>query len=120
MMKACGYCGRENDDSAAFCAECGTAFEENVPSEPRIPALPLAKRLHELNAWSATAILLTFLSVEVVCAILAAMVVVLSLQAQGTYSPDRFGSALRAAMAMPIMSVLILIFTLALYRQHAA
>jgi hypothetical protein len=25
-MKACGYCGREDDDSAAHCRECGTAF----------------------------------------------------------------------------------------------
>jgi hypothetical protein len=23
-MKTCAYCGRENDDAAAFCAECGT------------------------------------------------------------------------------------------------
>ena len=24
-MKTCAYCGRENDDDAALCSECGTA-----------------------------------------------------------------------------------------------
>jgi hypothetical protein len=27
-MKACGYCGRENDDAAMQCRECGTSFDE--------------------------------------------------------------------------------------------
>src|SRR5216684_521974 len=26
-MKLCGYCGRENDESAHHCRECGTVFE---------------------------------------------------------------------------------------------
>ena len=25
-MKACGYCGLENDDGASLCQECGTRF----------------------------------------------------------------------------------------------
>ena len=27
-MKTCGYCGRENEDGAGTCAECGTELEE--------------------------------------------------------------------------------------------
>jgi len=32
-MKSCGYCGRENDDAAVRCAECGTEIEppQSVP-----------------------------------------------------------------------------------------
>jgi hypothetical protein len=100
IMKACGYCGRENEDSATFCVECGTAFEEKVPpeQEQRIPGLPLAKRLHELNAWSATAILLACLASHVICAILVALVAVLSLKDQSSYPVGRFESAIHTAM----------------------
>ncbi|MGA2865688.1 MAG: zinc ribbon domain-containing protein [Verrucomicrobiota bacterium] len=34
-MKSCGYCGRENEDEAAWCRECGTKF---VPPAPRAEA----------------------------------------------------------------------------------
>jgi hypothetical protein len=38
-MKKCAYCGRENDDAAAHCRECGTEFAapsvEPGPSAPR-------------------------------------------------------------------------------------
>jgi hypothetical protein len=27
-MKSCGYCGRENEDEAVHCTECGTVFED--------------------------------------------------------------------------------------------
>jgi membrane protease YdiL (CAAX protease family) len=104
-MKACGYCGRENEDNAAFCAECGTGFEAEIPSERRIPALPFAKRLRELNAWSATAILLTSLLAQVICVILVGLVVVLYRKATGSNPADRFESAL--STAMPIILVLI-------------
>jgi len=31
-MKSCAYCGRENDDAATYCGECGTAeFKSNTP-----------------------------------------------------------------------------------------
>ena len=32
-MKSCGYCGRENDDAAVRCTECGTEIEtpQSVP-----------------------------------------------------------------------------------------
>jgi len=31
-MKPCPYCGRENDDSAAACAECGNSFSPAIKS----------------------------------------------------------------------------------------
>jgi hypothetical protein len=30
-MKACGYCGRENDQEATHCRECGTSFIKERP-----------------------------------------------------------------------------------------
>ena len=103
MMKACGYCGRENEDIAAFCAECGTAFREQLPHEETSPHLPLAQRLRELNAWSATVILLAYLAAQAVCVIL--VVGVISLKAQGSYSVTSFKNVRHTAT--PIISVLI-------------
>lgn len=105
-MKACNYCGRENEDLVAFCMECGTKFEVETPPKLRVAALPLSKRLRELNSWSATALLLTFLAVDVVFAIVIVIVTVFSLHAQGS-SLERLGSETHAVMAMPITAVLI-------------
>ena len=33
-MKRCKYCGRENDDEAVHCCECGTPFPEALPVAP--------------------------------------------------------------------------------------
>jgi hypothetical protein len=33
-MKACGYCGRENESAALHCRECGTAFEDVQEESP--------------------------------------------------------------------------------------
>jgi membrane protease YdiL (CAAX protease family) len=105
-MKACNYCGRENEDLVAFCKECGTKFEVETPPKLKVAALPLSKRLRELNAWSATALLLTFFAVDVVFTIVVAIITVFSLHAQGS-SPERFRSEAHAVMAMPITAVLI-------------
>ena len=33
-MKSCAYCGRENDDAAIYCSECGTGeFRSNTPTQ---------------------------------------------------------------------------------------
>src|SRR5438105_833985 len=32
-MKTCGYCGKENEDRAEKCSECGTELKEN-PAPP--------------------------------------------------------------------------------------
>ncbi|HKQ40111.1 MAG TPA: zinc ribbon domain-containing protein [Verrucomicrobiae bacterium] len=34
-MKKCGYCGRENEDGARFCVECGTEFFETPAVSPK-------------------------------------------------------------------------------------
>src|SRR3954468_22439302 len=36
IRKECSYCGRDNDEGASFCRECGTATTE-PPSEIFIP-----------------------------------------------------------------------------------
>src|SRR5215470_9800464 len=33
-MQKCTYCGRENDDGASNCSECGTALTPVVEAEP--------------------------------------------------------------------------------------
>ena len=38
LVRTCGYCGRENEDSARACAGCGTQFEHpsTVPPKPQL------------------------------------------------------------------------------------
>src|SRR5262245_60312824 len=36
-MIACGYCGRDNDDTATHCRECGTEFPVTTPPLPEGP-----------------------------------------------------------------------------------
>lgn len=40
-MKACGYCGRDHDDAAALCHECGTEF----PPKPTVVPVPEPEEL---------------------------------------------------------------------------
>ncbi len=37
-MKNCAYCGRENEDAAAQCHECGTELTEPAPAAQRADA----------------------------------------------------------------------------------
>jgi len=40
-MKKCAYCGRENDDDATQCPECGTGeflAPDPAPTQPRVEA----------------------------------------------------------------------------------
>jgi hypothetical protein len=41
-MKNCAYCGRENDDEAVYCRECGTdGFKQPAPvAKPADPVTP--------------------------------------------------------------------------------
>ena len=44
IMKTCGYCGRENEDSATVCRECG---QSEFPS-PRVAQPPEIEREPEI------------------------------------------------------------------------
>ena len=35
-MKACAYCGKENEDNASHCVECGTEFETVENTDPAL------------------------------------------------------------------------------------
>jgi hypothetical protein len=39
-MKTCTYCGRENEDQAATCQECGEEFGQNSASTEQTPTEP--------------------------------------------------------------------------------
>ena len=41
VMKTCGYCGRENDESLSACRECGT---ELSPVDPSAPSPTISRR----------------------------------------------------------------------------
>jgi hypothetical protein len=45
-MKKCAYCGRENEDAAVYCRECGTEVFV-VPSRPPPPPMPVIEKLVE-------------------------------------------------------------------------
>jgi membrane protease YdiL (CAAX protease family) len=85
------------------------AFEEEAPSKRKIAKVPLTKRLHQCNAWSATAMFLTCLVAEFICVILMVIIAFFRLQAQGSYSPGNLESALDTVMQQ--MYVLIPVST---------
>jgi hypothetical protein len=39
-MKTCTYCGRENDDAAVCCRECGIALPKEEPTQASLESLP--------------------------------------------------------------------------------
>lgn len=70
-MKACDYCGKENEDVTVFCAACGTVFAAPVPAPeppllnpPDLPPPPPVPRV--LNGGSATLALVLFLGAQVI------------------------------------------------------
>lgn len=67
-MKACDYCGKENEDTSVFCVGCGTTL--NVPDEIRAGSLPTSASKDSprtLNARIATIILLVYLATQFFC-----------------------------------------------------
>lgn len=47
-MKTCSYCGRDNDELATHCCECGTAFLQDIaPSVNDWPSFSLFPRSAE-------------------------------------------------------------------------
>ena len=61
-MKACRYCGRESDDTAAHCAGCGTAFP---PLELGAPE-PIGSETC-LSAWRAGALAVAIVYAPYLC-----------------------------------------------------
>ena len=73
-MKRCGYCGRENEDTAAYCSECGTdRFAGTSPSPvPRAPHGP-TWRAYDSRTSPWRAVLLTVLGVTLLVVIFGAV-----------------------------------------------
>jgi hypothetical protein len=42
-MKTCGYCGRENEEDAVFCKECGLSEFPETASAQEVPAIKEAE-----------------------------------------------------------------------------
>src|ERR1051325_5350742 len=62
LMKACGYCGRENDDQSAHCLECGTLLAPINDGSDQTALAPTERRL---DARYATFILFLYLGVQI-------------------------------------------------------
>lgn len=70
-MKLCGYCGRENEDAAAHCRECGTHSVD--PDEVLSPSTPRDDEAG-LSARSVTRILFLYLGVQFCVGVLVGFV----------------------------------------------
>ena len=59
-MKACGYCGRKNEETAEHCSECATPFVADAPDTPKILTRTVESglRLALLNGFGILLILL--------------------------------------------------------------
>ncbi len=85
-MKRCSYCGRDNNDDAAQCLECGTKFEP-----PSAPALPETGRPeYEIAPLAALDKQKDFVTLVTCRTLMAADIVVGRLQAAGisAFLPD--------------------------------
>lgn len=51
-MKSCTYCGRDNDDAAAVCRECGTEFLAAGTSHSEAPAVHPSKVVMWLKVYA--------------------------------------------------------------------
>lgn len=96
-MRSCGYCGRENDEQATHCRECGSslapAHDESTPIPPRIG--------QQLNAGVATLILLAYLGVQFCIGALAgvAAVSVAAVQGRDVQNPTERTEIIRTITA---------------------
>jgi membrane protease YdiL (CAAX protease family) len=77
-VAVCDYCGTENDNTATFCLGCGAVLEAEVAEAQLGGPLPVLSRpkprLRELNAGSATVILLAGLGTQLLCGLLIALI----------------------------------------------
>jgi hypothetical protein len=90
-MKKCSYCGRENEDNAAHCFECGTDFVQNtLPPPARGPDLARPKyQIRPLSPEEAKLDLITIVNCQT---LFEADMIVSELEAAGITAliPDEF------------------------------
>jgi hypothetical protein len=94
-MKACAYCGRENDDGAAHCSECGTfEFKRGTPEASKVGPQSESSKLTEQEFIPISpSDMEKDLVVLMKCrTLLEAEMIVSQLEATGIYSfiPDQF------------------------------
>jgi len=90
-MKKCAYCGRENDDNAIPCSECGTEFGHANPAQPTPKTEPARPKyqIRPLSPEDAKLDLVTIVSCQT---LFDADMVVSELEAAGITAliPDEF------------------------------
>lgn len=89
-MKTCAYCGRENDDEAAECLECGTK-DFNLPLDP-VPNQASASPCWEFKPLSPEDLHRDFVNLLTCRTLLEADMIVSQLEAAGitAFVPDQF------------------------------
>lgn len=112
-MKACQYCGKENDDETALCVGCGTAFQQRgaqpdlaLVAPPLLPPTPPGPRV--LNGGSATIALLIYLAAQFAAGVLGGFFVGFMMGLRGDFNHDDF--ATMSQTMMPLTVFLIMAF----------
>jgi membrane protease YdiL (CAAX protease family) len=89
-MRVCAYCGKENEDPSLHCAGCGTALSapEQAQTQRRGTKLRLRNLVRDLNAFSGTIILLTYLAAPALCVMCVAVITFVITRALGIHNND--------------------------------
>ena len=89
-MRVCAYCGKENEDPSLHCAGCGTDLSapEQAQTQRCGTKLRLRNLVHDLNAFSGTIILLTYLAAPALCVMCVAVITFVVTRALGIHNND--------------------------------
>ena len=89
-MRVCAYCGKENEGPSLHCAGCGTDLSAPEPAQTqrRGTKLRLRNLVHDLNAFSGTIILLTYLAAPALCVMCVAVITFVVTRALGIHNND--------------------------------
>src|SRR5215469_16042490 len=98
QMKRCVYCGKENEDTAAFCLGCGTELTGTAESPP-------VSEVPRLNAARATLMLGIFLAAQFSVAAIVAVVGMSIAQVQGknVLDPQQVSEVKESVMAAAVV-----------------